>query len=838
MKRNLFKNLNAKQVTSAALVLLMMMATLTAFIAIVPERVGAAPVDDYTYCKVLPITNANNSLVMMMNLSNDTVAGRKGAVNCSGNINANFSELTFYDIDNTTKLNFWVENISDGSHAWLWVKLPGDIETDGKIMMYYGDATKTISESNGTNTFYYFDDFSSDNMGSWGNDSSGTARIYAPKNISALYYGGNGGVRLRLAENISSIVRTAGTEYITKLGFSYDIDSDYVANIRDPETKIGNGAAADLYSFSIFNRNSSIAYKLTKEAEEYYKETTTYDYRVMRNASFLEAYHFVNSPSANFSMKNDTIMPQESDLMTEFRFSFLHQGDPYTFEVKNSKLFCSVDGVEGNYSKAYDWWWVDNWSMAPPNATCDAELGGAENTATTHATPGPANNSYDINSGTIQLNITVADPEGSATMNTTIESNSTGAWVILQTITNHENNTYQVNETNMTANGTKYWWTVNTTDGSLWTNSTFHLTTTNNTAPTIENPNPIHGAIDQALDFTWNVTIQDNETLFNWLMDLEDTQWAGLNNASNGSKTFTLTGLDYNRNYTLWVNVTDRDATPSVTSKIYYFVTKANTAPAVGTPSPVTDATDQELNPNVGITISDANGHTMNVTFMTNTSGSWQTISSNTSVTNGTYENITTQFHNCSTKYWWRTSVTDGYDWVNITWNFTTRANHPPYQGTPLPADEAIGIDKPPETLSIIVYDNDSDLLNITMWENATNPDGWTMFHSVGLYEPNTVTPPDANITWINTESTTYWWAVNVSDGNASQNVTYSFNTSVNTSGDDDGSEGGGAPAIPPDDGNETTPEEKPFSIPGFEMLLVMGAIMLVAVIIKRRRIV
>ena len=525
--------------------------------------------------------------------------------------------------------------------------------------------------------------------------------------------------------------------------------------------------------------------------------------------------------------------------MTDLRYVIAYQGETYGIRVKDGKFYVSIDAANEKVHKAYDWWWCDNFSLTPPNATCNLEQStAAANTAPVNSVPGPINNAFDIISGTIQLNITVTDADSNA-MNVTFLSNSTGAWVTLITHTNEVDGTFSVNETNMTGNGTKYWWNVSTNDGmGGWDNDTYFLTIRNNTAPSIENPNPIHGAIDQPLDFSWNVTIQDNETLFNWLMDLEDTQWAGLNNASNGSKTFTLTGLDYNRNYTLWVNVTDRDATPSVTSKIYYFVTKANTAPAVGTPSPVTDATDQELNPNVGITISDANGHTMNVTFMTNTSGSWQTISSNTSVTNGTYGNITTQFHNCSTKYWWRTSVTDGYDWVNITWNFTTRANHPPYQGTPLPADEAIGIDKPPETLSIIVYDNDSDLLNITMWENATNPDGWTMFHSVGLYEPNTVTPPDANITWINTESTTYWWAVNVSDGNASQNVTYSFNTSVNTSGDDDGSEGGGAPAIPPDDGNETTPEEKPFSIPGFEMLLVMGAIMLVAVIIKRRRIV
>jgi len=111
---------------------------------VIPDKsVKAAPVDDFSYWKVLPITNANNSHLIFINLSNGTVAGRSGWVNCSGNINANFSELRFYNQANDTALNFWIENISVGSHAWIWVKLPTDVETHDKIIMYYGNATLT-----------------------------------------------------------------------------------------------------------------------------------------------------------------------------------------------------------------------------------------------------------------------------------------------------------------------------------------------------------------------------------------------------------------------------------------------------------------------------------------------------------------------------------------------------------------------------------------------------------------------------------------------------------------------------------------------------------------------
>ena len=165
----IIKNKEAKQKAGSALVItLLIMVTLTGMFVFSPLKIETAQAAGWyagwDYSKEITITNANNSYQMFINVS---YAVDSGDVNCSSHCNANFSDLRFLDIDNTTVLDYWFENVSAGDYAWTWVELPTDVETDNAIYMYYGNAGAT-DVYNGSATFpIYFDNFTTNNSADW-----------------------------------------------------------------------------------------------------------------------------------------------------------------------------------------------------------------------------------------------------------------------------------------------------------------------------------------------------------------------------------------------------------------------------------------------------------------------------------------------------------------------------------------------------------------------------------------------------------------------------------------------------------------------------------------------
>lgn len=92
----------------------------------------------------------------------------------------------------------------------------------------------------------------------------------------------------------------------------------------------------------------------------------------------------------------------------------------------------------------------------------------------------------------------------------------------------------------------------------------------------------------------------------------------------------------------------------------------------IGNPSPNNGATGQTLNPPLWITVNDTNQSALNVTFRTNASGSWATIGTNTSVTNGSYLQQPSVMSYPGITYYWSVNVTDGFLWKNASYYFTT----------------------------------------------------------------------------------------------------------------------------------------------------------------------
>jgi parallel beta-helix repeat protein len=130
-------------------------------------------------------------------------------------------------------------------------------------------------------------------------------------------------------------------------------------------------------------------------------------------------------------------------------------------------------------------------------------------------------------------------------------------------------------------------WSYNATSG-LW-NETYvsdNATTGANQAPDFGNPNPLNDSKDRQRSFTWSIAITDPEgDTFNWTIECSNGENSGGTAETDGIKSLTLSGLDYETEYTIWVNATDEYG--AETKEWFKFTTKAEYIPPPPPPEPV-----------------------------------------------------------------------------------------------------------------------------------------------------------------------------------------------------------------------------------------------------------
>lgn len=198
-----------------------------------------------------------------------------------------------------------------------------------------------------------------------------------------------------------------------------------------------------------------------------------------------------------------------------------------------------------------------------------------------------------------------------------------------------------------------------------------------NSPPVISAPVPSNNTVGMDITLSnLSFTINDSDgDLMNYTIEYGGLSY-NFDSISNGSQTpiinyGAINPLDYATTYYWYVNATDGELWGNYT---FNFQTKANTPPAQSAPFPGDTTTEIVLTPtNMSITVSDTEGHTMNVSFYTNESGTWQLADQNLTVPNGTYPCVnTTWIDTYNTTYWWSVNVTDGYVWTNTTRSFTT----------------------------------------------------------------------------------------------------------------------------------------------------------------------
>jgi len=371
------------------------------------------------------------------------------------------------------------------------------------------------------------------------------------------------------------------------------------------------------------------------------------------------------------------------------------------------------------------------------------------------------------------LYINCIDNDTGDTMNATWKSNSTGPWITFATNTsiNNDTNITQTNN-NFTASNTKYYWSVNLTDGNNeWDNKTYHFTT--NQKPTLTNEAPTN----QSTNITSKPTLYavctdpDSDTMNaewlsnssgSWVQFGTTTGISSTDNISKQNTNFSTAGTKY-----WWsVNLTDGCNWTNAT----YGLT-INDAPTLTDEAPTNESTNVSTTPALYVVCSDVDSDVLTASWWYNDSGSWWLFGTNSSFNTGT--NITQvngNFSNSSSTYYWSVNVTDGKNWSNATYYFTT--NYVPYLAGVSPADGSTGISTSPQ-LYVVCNDNDSDVLTASWWYNDSN-NWWQFATNSSVNSGTNITQTNSNFS---NNSATYYWSVNVTDGKNWSNATYDFTT-------------------------------------------------------------
>jgi chitodextrinase len=175
--------------------------------------------------------------------------------------------------------------------------------------------------------------------------------------------------------------------------------------------------------------------------------------------------------------------------------------------------------------------------------------------------------------------ISINDPEGN-TFTWTIQcsngqhNNGTGVSngtksLALSGLTSSKNYTVWVNATDPTGSG-------------LYTLRWYQFTTQAvvNTPPVFGVPSPTNGSTGNPLSLSWSIPINDSQgDVFSWTIQCSNGQANSGPDASNGTKSLSLSGLAYSTMYKIWVNATDPTGSNQWTQRWYTFTTSGAPPP-------------------------------------------------------------------------------------------------------------------------------------------------------------------------------------------------------------------------------------------------------------------
>jgi len=147
-----------------------------------------------------------------------------------------------------------------------------------------------------------------------------------------------------------------------------------------------------------------------------------------------------------------------------------------------------------------------------------------------------------------------------------------------------------------------------------------------------------------------------------------NTPWSWFFNFPNGN--------GYYEFYSLGKKMGEDEETPPLVADARC---RFNHLPAIFDEEPENGSINVDVNPQLNISISDAEGETMSLYWYSNSSGSWEVFGSNISVEDGTYSQYNSNFSEFGTRYHWYVTANDELN-TNISsiFHFKTYQNYPP----------------------------------------------------------------------------------------------------------------------------------------------------------------
>lgn len=436
-------------------------------------------------------------------------------------------------------------------------------------------------------------------------------------------------------------------------------------------------------------------------------------------------------------------------------------GEPILINYSTNKTNGKNETFEFTPNQTGTYYLVAKWYNGTGNATINA----TEPQAPILSNPSPTNGTTGINLTPV-LNITVSDIQGD-TMNITWYWNDSGTWYLFGSNNSIGNGTYQQNNSNFSNVETTYWWSVNCSDGTHWSNEMYHFTTRDqyNASP----PSNFEAVTfnKTQINLSW---IKGDNASHTYIERNTTQNWA----RGEGTNIYNSTGTSFNDNnlqpetryyYQAW-SWNKTDSVWSSTNASANNIT--NELPSFSSESPTNGSTGINLNPTLSVLANDSDSDLMNISFWTNASGSWQRLGGYHEGYNGTYTDINaTNMNSLNTTYWWSVNCSVITYWTNETYHFTTRIQ---YNASPPSNFVAHTHNKTQINLSWIKGENASHTyIERNTSQNWTRGEGVFVYNGTGTSTTNSSLLPNTRYyyqAWSWNETDNVWSVTNVTATN------------------------------------------------------------------------
>jgi len=306
---------------------------------------------DWQYRRIITIDNAGGSLTEYQIAINVTY---------DSDMQSDFDDIKFIDSDDSTELNYWLQEKVDPEWAYFWVKIPSIPASSTKIIyMYYGNPSAS-SESDIQKTMITGDDFDDNNFNTtkWSTDANSGATEES-----------NGILNVSCGFNVDSKRR----HYTLEKNITTGILEGRV-KIDDIENTVGHQyhalALSNVVEWWVDVDLASVDFNEGSEAENYVRCTTRNEGNYTDNHN---PQDFVENNWVKFK-----IVLKSNEFATYYKNETLMHN--HTTNVPDEPLFVlltsetgQLGDVSSDFWTAYDWVFVRKYTYLEPTFSLGSE---------------------------------------------------------------------------------------------------------------------------------------------------------------------------------------------------------------------------------------------------------------------------------------------------------------------------------------------------------------------------------------------------------------------------------------------------------------------------------